>query len=354
MQHSPTHIVKVIIDPRCRINYASYHIEGLRRLCGAVTFQCLPDITAEPSNGVAVRVVTDAGEKNVFFDCWDGDGINEQMYAWADAYGKVNLRPGDAARDKMVALGPNFGISLWNPLATMLMAVRNYRAVKRAGGAAFKQPFKAFVRDYAYMIVRRKRYSYYYRFTREEQPGYFFSLSTLWWGDLSFNTTNKYRGDFMRLCKQHMDTFDGGFFYVDQAEQESAEYSRYQQEFADMLYKHRLPMSEYDKRNRRSWFVFSTPSVIGCHGWKLGEFLCEGKAIVSTPLNNVMPGDFQSGVHYLEVATLQEMEQAIVRLRDDGGLVERLKRNAFDYYNEWVSPEASVRHVLEKAGIVIS
>ena len=248
MQHSPTHIVKVIIDPRCRINYASYHIEGLRRLCGAVTFQCLPDITAEPSNGVAVRVVTDAGEKNVFFDCWDGDGINEQMYAWADAYGKVNLRPGDAARDKMVALGPNFGISLWNPLTTMLMAVRNYRAVKRAGGAAFKQPFKAFVRDYAYMIVRRKRYSYYYRFTREEQPGYFFSLSTLWWGDLSFNTTNKYRGDFMRLCKQHMDTFDGGFFYVDQAEQESAEYSRYQQEFADMLYKHRLPMSEYDKR----------------------------------------------------------------------------------------------------------
>lgn len=353
MQANPSHIIKVIIDPRCRINYASFHIEGLRRLCGAgaLEFSCLSDIKGEPSNGMAVRVVTSTGERNVFFDCWDGDGINEDMYRWADAYGKVNLRPEDAAREKIVALGPDFGISLWNPVTTMWMALKNYRAIKSTGGGASKLSFKAFVRDYAYMFVRRKRYSYYYRFSTEEQRGYFFSLSTLWWGDLSFNTTNKYRGDFMRLCKEHMDTFDGGFFYVDEAEKESAEYPRYLQEFADMIYKHRLSMSEYDKRNRRSWFVFSTPSVIGCHGWKLGEYLCEGKAIVSTPLNNVMPGNFENGVHYIEVTDGQEMADAIVRLRDDEELVQRLKRNAFEYYNEWVAPEAGARHVLAKAGI---
>lgn len=110
-------------------------------------------------------------------------------------------------------------------------------------------------------------------------------------------------------------------------------------------------MSEYDKRNRRSWFVFSTPSVIGCHGWKLGEYLCEGKAIVSTPLNNVMPGDFESGVQYIEVKTPQEMEEAIIRLRDDAELVNRLKRNAFKYYNDWVSPESAVKRVFALAGI---
>ena len=64
-----------------------------------------------------------------------------------------------------------------------------------------------------------------------------------------------------------------------------------------------------------------------------------------------MPGNFENGVHYLEVTSPQEMEEAIIRLRDDANLVKQLKRNAWDYFNEWVSPEASVRHVLAKAGI---
>ena len=348
-------IKKIYIDPRCRINYSSYYIEGLRNLFGqsSIAFRCFADIAGGISNGMAVMVETDDGVKRVFFDCFDGDGINEDMYRWADVYGKVNLRPEDADRDKIVSIGPNFGISLWNPVYTLIKGVRNYNLIKKHCGADFKQPLKSFIRDYAYMIIRRQRYSYYHRFTDEEQKGYFFSLNTLWWGDLSFNTTNRFRGDFMRLCQQHMDAFEGGFFYVSQAENESKEYSKYLEEYADIIYKKRLSMSGYDKRIRKSWFVFNTPSVIGCHGWKLGESLCEGKAIISTPLNNVMPGQFESGVHYLEVSTPQEMEEAIVRLRDDSELVAKLKRNAFDYFNKWVSPEASVKIVLAEVGIII-
>ena len=348
-----SNIKKIIIDPRCRINYSSYYIEGLRNLFGSrmIEYRCLQDFNTLPSGGMAVKIVADGVEKRVFFDCWDGDSINEDMYQWADAYGKVNLRPDDSQRDKVVPMGPNFGISLWNPVSTMIKGVEHYRIIKRDCGGRFKQPLKSFIRDYAYMFVRRKRYGYYHRLSDEEQQGYFFSMSTLWWGDLSINTTNRYRGDFMRLCKKHMDSFEGGFVYIPAAEKESKVYSNYQQEYSDMIYQSRLSMAEYDKRNRMSWFVFSTPSVIGCHGWKLGEFLCEGKAIVSTPLNNVMPGNFENGVHYLEVTSPQEMEEAIIRLRDDANLVKQLKRNAWDYFNEWVSPEASVRHVLAKAGI---
>lgn len=350
-----SNITKIIIDPRCRINYSSYYIEGLKSLFGSrlIEFRCLQDIDTEPSGGMAVKIVVDGVEKCVFFDCWDGNNINEKMYQWADAYGKVNLRHDDAHRDKIVPMGPNFGIGLWNPVTSILKGVKHHRIIKRHSGGNFKQPLKSFIRNYAYMFIRRKRYGYYHRFTDEEQPGYIFSMSTLWWGELSINTTNRYRGDFMRLCKQHMDVFEGGFYYVSNAEKESKVYSRYLEEYHDMIYKSRLSMTEYDKRNRKSWFVFSTPSVIGCLGWKLGEYLCEGKAIISTPLNNVMPGNFENGVHYLEVKDTQEMEEAIVRLRDDADLVNRLKRNAWDYFNEWVSPEASVRHVLARAGIVI-
>lgn len=351
-----SNITKIIIDPRCRINYSSYYVEGLRSLYGSssIEFGCLPDIVGGISNGMAVKVVTDDGEKRVFFDCFDGDGINEDMLQWADAYGKINLRPDEAHRDKIVSIGPNFGISLWNLVSTLFRGVKNYRIIKKHCGDDFKQPLRSFIRDYAYMVIRRKKYPHYHRFSNEEQKGYFFSLNTLWWGDLSFNTTNRYRGDFMRLCQRHMEAFEGGFYYVASAENESKEYSKYLEEYHDIIYRKRLSMSEYDKRNRRSWFVFSTPSVIGCHGWKLGEFLCEGKAIVSTPLNNVMPGHFESGVHYLEVSTPQEMEDAIIRLRDDAELVQQLKRNAYDYFNEWVSPEASVKIVFAKAGIITS
>lgn len=349
-------IKKIIIDPRCRINYSSFYVEGLRSLFGAskIEFMCLSDIVGGTTNGMAAKVETDDGEKRLFFDSFDGDGINEGMYQWADAYGKVNLRPEDASREKMVAIGPNFGISLWNPISTLFKCVKHYSIIKKFCGADFRQPLMSFARDYAYMIIRRKRYAHYHRFTEDEQQGYFFSLNTLWWGDLSFNTTNRYRGTFMRLCQRLMDTFEGGFFYVADAERESKTYSGYLEEYHDMIYRKRLSMAQYDKRNRRSWFVFNTPSVIGCHGWKLGEYLCEGKAIVSTPLNNVMPGNFQDGVHYLEVSTPQQMEQAIIRLRDDAQLVASLKRNAFDYFNQWVSPEAAVKAVLAKAGIVIS
>lgn len=348
-------VKRIIIDPRCRINYASYYLEGIRRLFGSnvIEFRCLQDINGDPRNGMVVKFISDDMEKRLFFDYMDADKIDEDMYQWADAYGKVNLNPNDIKLDKIVPLGPNFGISLWNPITTIIKCFNYYWTIKRNGnniGLSLIQ----YLREYAYTFIRRKRYSYYHRFTNEEQKGYVFSLSTLWWGSGMYNTTNRYRNDFIRLCKQNMDVFEGGFFYVNSAEEESKEYAQYKEEYHDIIYSHRISMSDYDERSRKSWFVFSTPSVNGCHGWKLGEYLCEGKAIVSTPLNNVMPGHFENGVHYLEVSTLQEMEAAIIRLRDDAELVARLKRNAFLYFNEWISPEASVKQVLAKSGLLLS
>ncbi len=346
-------VKRIIIDPRCRINYASYYIEGLRSLFGSnlIKFECLKDIKGMIGNGIAAIIISNNKEKRVFFDYIDADSIDEEMYIWADAYGKVNLSSTDVHRDKIVPMGPNFGVSLWNPISTIIRCLKNYSVIRYDGCNSDNLSLISFLRDYAYMFIRRKRYNYYHRYTDEEQRGYVFSLSTLWWGGGMFITTNKYRSDFIHLCKQHMDEFEGGFFYVNCAEKESKEYSKYKTEFHDIIYKHRMSMSDYDKRSRKSWFVFSTPSVNRCHGWKLGEYLCEGKAIVSTPLTNVMPGHFEKGVHYLEVNSLQEMEEAIIRLRDDAELVERMKKNAFQYFNEWVSPEASVKHVLDKAGI---
>lgn len=56
----------------------------------------------------------------------------------------------------------------------------------------------------------------------------------------------------------------------------------------------RVRHADYLDRTRRSAVVFNTPAVHDCLGWKLGEFLALGKAIVSTPLGREMPGRFRA------------------------------------------------------------
>ena len=46
---------------------------------------------------------------------------------------------------------------------------------------------------------------------------------------------------------------------------------------------------EYLSNTKRSLVVFNTPAVQSCFGWKLGEYLALGKAIISTPLTNTLP-----------------------------------------------------------------
>ena len=115
----------------------------------------------------------------------------------------------------------------------------------------------------------------------------------------------------------------------------------------------RISMRQYDKCNRKSWFVFNTPSVGGCHGWKLAEFLACGKAIISSRLLNLMPEGFENGVHYLEANTKEEMADAIVRLRDDKELVQSLKQNAYNFFTENLTPEVVMKKIFSKANLTI-
>lgn len=321
-------------------------------------FRCLSDLNIttnkESRIGFAVEVATANELKRIYIDYGDWDEINETFYEWADVYAKINVRPEDAGREKLLVIGPSFGINLWSPVNSLLHGYRNYRHLGEASEPTLKRTLKRYMMDYAYMFVRRRRYSYYHRFTKEEQPGYVFSFHTLWYGVFADEAINKLRGEFMREARRLMTRFDGGFFYNDQpgVYQEFPKYRDYLQEYEDLIAMKRIPMNAYDKRSRKSWFVFNTPSVAGCHGWKLAEFLCEGKAIISTRLSNVMPGNFENGVHYLEANTREEMADAIIRLRDDKELVMTLKQNAFRYFEEYLTPEAVTKRILHKAALM--
>ena len=73
-----------------------------------------------------------------------------------------------------------------------------------------------------------------------------------------------------------------------------------------------------------------------------------GKAMISTPHLNVMPGMFEKGKHYVEVVDADEIVTAVTNLREHTEIVKQLKDRAKDYYNEYLSPKAVVSRMLSK------
>ena len=179
-----------------------------------------------------------------------------------------------------------------------------------------------------------------------EDQDFIFAMSTLWYDDVSLQTVNKFRGEFIRASQKLYPIFEGGLFYIPGVESIYPPYIKYKEEFKDVLTNRRISMKEYLDGTKRSAVVFNTPSVCQCHGWKLAEYLAMGKAIISTPLVNVMPGDFNAEEHYLEANSADDMEHNLKRLRCDDSLRESLKSNARRYFDLYLSPESVVKRIL--------
>ena len=93
----------------------------------------------------------------------------------------------------------------------------------------------------------------------------------------------------------------------------------------------RYPISEYIKKTKLSTIVFNTPSVHNCHGWKLGEYLAMGKAIISTPLSNNLPEDLVHGKNIHFVSNMSELKIAINFLLDNSSYRMILEQGAKEY-----------------------
>lgn len=351
-----------VIDPRFQINYSSYYLQGMADLVGwkNVTFDVEPfmdeiSVTsrADFMKGMAFLVrMSDGMEKRVFLDSFDSAQIHEQYYCWCDVYAKVNVKAADVSRDKLIAIGPGFGIRIWNPLKSLLIGVRNYCKARKAAG--YLPSLSAYLSNYAYTFVRRCSYSAY-----EVVPAsavnkdYVFSLHTLWYDDLTYSSTNHFRAVFFRCCQKVYKKVEGGFFYIhsDKVVQAFPKYKDYLQEYGDMLCDRRMSMKRYLQKTRRSHIVFNTPSVEGCLGWKLAEYLAMGKVIISMPLDHVMPGEFEKGVHYLQIDRVEDMDTAIRTLRSNEKLYRRMSSAASLYFDEFLAPRKVIERIMEYGNV---
>ncbi|HEY5590909.1 MAG TPA: hypothetical protein VIK55_07805 [Paludibacter sp.] len=334
-------IEKVTIDPRARIVYASYFIQGLYDIYGKknVYFSLTPFIQLEQLNDneafdqyFAFVIKSNDRIKRVVIDYRDKTSINESAYNWCDIYGKVNLSTIEK-RDKIYAIGPNFGVKLWSKPISILYCLINYLKSYKL----IHVNFRYFMSGYNWQMKRNILSTY--NKSHSDQK-YVFFVSSLWPNDNTYQNTNQLRAMFIRSCKSLSLNFIGGFY----AKKTNPQYEIYK----DLMITDYVDPDQYLSNIKKSAFVFNTPAVHYCHGWKLGEFFALGKAIISTPLSNEMPSKVEHGKNIHFVNNEEELRQAILKITNDDKYRLVLEQGALSYYNKYLKPSALIERLLNK------
>ena len=127
--------MKVIIYSPVDVFYYSFYIEGFYRLYGKnnVIFS-VNDFPAFAPRILAARITGDGPESRIVIDALDTSTIYTDPLEWADVYGKVNYNletlPSKNA-DKVLAIGPGFGIRIWSFQTTLKVRSLELFKIKR-------------------------------------------------------------------------------------------------------------------------------------------------------------------------------------------------------------------------------
>lgn len=321
----------VRVDPRLNPLYGGYYVCGLRERfeAASIAFAALAPSGFE-RRGVAFEVRSPA--LRAYIDPGDDDGFDEAALRWCDVYAKVSLnpeRPAPFDRDKVMAAGPGFGVRAWSSFGALDLLCRDLAA----GPAARCEPSR-----FAMWRAHFERLGLDAYRPRPSDDKYVFSLSSTWAPE---DACNRERAEFVRAARAVPGVrFEGGFAPPSRADVP---------ETRDLTVARRSPLPEYLEKTARSTVVLNTPAVLDCHGWKLGEFLALGKAIVSTPLSRDLPAPLEHGVHLHVVAPERaSMKAAIAKVCGDPAYRQRLEANAREYFVRYLAPGAVVDRILQR------
>ena len=345
----------VKLDPRLKFNYASWYLRGMYDTIGkdAVKYDVRPFKGLKYENNkdlnAGMAAIFKEGEKEckVFIDFEDVAKIFEDRYEWCDVYAMVNPTREQLERyPKAMAIGPEFGITLGDKVTTVLQSMRYYWQGRKYN----KIPYKLYLRDYLYTNIRRRKLACY-EGKEKVRENYVFHASTLWYNEFAWTNTNMYRGEFLKACQKAGMEIEGGLFYLGEGPailKEMPDYARYKTEYKDFIYEQRLSIDDYIHKTKESVVVFNTPAVCECHGWKLAEYLCMGKAIISSPLSREMPSPLVHGEHVHFVSSVAEIYDAAVKIKSDVDYRHHLEQGARRYYEEWLAPKVVIQRIVNK------
>jgi hypothetical protein len=302
--------MKVTIDRQFSITYNSYIFNGLNQIGCRIGFGDLrpPRESAVASKALKLR----ANDRNIAIYADDFPGADRELLRWSDAYFSVNLTPSElAASEKLRALGPVFSITAWGRFE----AIRLIASTARRGGNLRH--------SYAQTRFQRiaRRPIELYEASPPSAADYVFFASRRW--SPKHPEADDPRHRFFGAMSGKDVEFEGGFT------------------------EKRMTLDDYICKSRRTALAFNSPAVHGCLGWKLGEYLALGKAILSTPLSKALPAPLRHGehIHYVEDDEAA-ISAGIDLLLYDAEYRHHLERGARSWFERFLSPVAVVRRIL--------
>jgi len=340
---------KVFLDPSCRVWYATFYIYGLIREFGRqnVSFsnqffkELKRDEEAQFHYLAAVVVTPNNIHTRIIIDYHDKPIVMKLAYQWSDIYAKININ--DELTDhrffnKMVNIPPGFGIKLWDKWEAIYYSFTNFVKCRSSTHILWKR----FFRDYYAQNKREKLKNYLLTkperdFLSEKKP-YVFMIGRLWIHQNCIDNTNLMRKKFIETCQQSDFDFEGGFL----ARKEHPQYEK----FKHLCFLKPYSALAYLKKTKESAIVFNTPTVHNCHGWKLGEFLAMGKAIISTTLSNRLPENLVHGKNIHFISSLDELESAIHLLLNNSDYRKKLEKGSKAYYKKFIDPQQVIQRIL--------
>ncbi len=350
--------LRIFIDPTSRILYSSFYIEGLYEVFGKknVLFsgKYFKDLKRRADNSfdhymafVIMKSDKESDLTKIVIDFRDKPSVNENAYNWADRYAKINLNTElthSKFQDKIVSIPPGFGIKIWNIWETAYNCLRNL-AKCQFNSIVPIVPIRYYLSDYYAQFKRPQLRDYESKNPQaggsnspDSENSYVFMIGTLWKHKNCIENTNLFRKFFLEQCRKNSTNVEGGFF----ATKDHPQFD----EFKHLIFFRRYSPKEYIRKTKLSAFVFNTPAVHGCHGWKLGEYLAMGKAIISTPLTNQLPEEIVDGEMIHFVSNLDQLKSAINLLFSGSEYRKSLEVGAREYYLKYATPEAVIKGIV--------
>jgi glycosyltransferase involved in cell wall biosynthesis len=296
--------MEVLAHPDFMYAHHAYFLTGLRQLGYTVRYR---RFSAPRLDGSLVFI---AGGQRTIVSANDHADVAEGHLEWADVYAKVNLN--QLLAPSALAVGPSFGLPL--PLSDKAHIAGLTRKWPRTG-AWDRLPIDAY-------------------FPGLSESDYIFFSAWPW---SKHPEVNPPRRAFIEAARASGVRFEGGFAPLRRGPRPG---------FEDVSAPRKYPLREYLEKIRRSAVVFNNPAVHGCLGWKLGEFLALGKAIISMPLTRELPAPLVHGQHLHVIDGAAHIESALQLLVDDHGYRRHLEANARAWYEEWLAPAKVMERVL--------
>lgn len=110
----------------------------------------------------------------------------------------------------------------------------------------------------------------------------------------------------------------------------------------------------YLDRMKRSDICISTVGLHKSIGWKMGEYVAGARAIVSEPLEYVLPGNFTEGKNYLAFTSPEACCEQVISLYHNPDKVFEMKQENHKYYREYLEPKRQLLNALKTAGFSFS